>query len=68
MKPLHVTILSSLLASSILAQTIPFERVYQEAQKSYNAGDFKTAYGFFETLSLENPENPEYNFLLGRSA
>lgn len=68
MKPLHVTLLSSLIASSLFAQTIPSERVYQEAQKSYNAGDFKTAYGFFETLSLENPENPEYNFLLGRSA
>ena len=68
MKPLHVTILSSLLASSLLAQDISSSRIYQEAQKSYNAGDFKTAYGFFETLSLENPENPEYNFLLGRSA
>ncbi len=68
MKLLHVSLIASLIASTLLAQNIPSSRIYQEAQKSYNSGDFKTAYGFFETLSLENPESAEYNFLLGRSA
>lgn len=68
MRSLHVTLITSLIASTLLAQSVPNERIYQEALQTYNKGDFKTAYGFFETLSLENPENPEYNFLLGRSA
>lgn len=68
MKILHVTLITSLIASTLLAQSVPSERIYEEAQKSYNVGDFKTAYGYFETLSLDNPDNAEYNFLLGRSA
>lgn len=63
----HITIIA-LLSINLMAESIPDKRIYAEAQKSYNAGDFKTAYGMFESLSLESPDNAEYNFLLGRSA
>lgn len=67
MKFSHITIIT-LLSINLLADGIPNKRIYEEAQKSYNAGDFKTAYGMFEGLSLEFPNNAEFNFLLGRSA
>ena len=67
MKLSHVTLIA-LLSVSLYAEGAPAERIYQEAQQSYNAGDFKTAYGMFEELSLANPKNAEYNFLLGRCA
>lgn len=67
MKLSLITIIT-LLSVNLLADGIPNKRIYEEAQKSYNAGDFKTAYGMFEGLSLEFPNNAEFNFLLGRSA
>lgn len=67
MKLSHLTIIALLLVN-LLADSVPDKRILEEAQKSYSAGDFKTAYGMFETLSLESPNNAEFNFLLGRSA
>lgn len=67
MKLSHITIIT-LLCVNVWAQDVPQKRIYEEAQKSYNTGDFKTAYGMFEELSLANPQSAEYNFFLGRCA
>ena len=67
MKLSHITIIT-LLCVNVWALEAPQQKMYEEAQKSYNAGDFKTAYGMFEELSLTNPQSAEYNFLLGRCA
>lgn len=60
--------LLTLMSIKLLASSIPNQRIYYEAQKSYNAGEFQKAYEMFETLSEESPANAEINFLLGRSA
>jgi tetratricopeptide (TPR) repeat protein len=67
MKPLHVSLIA-LLSINLMASSIPAQQRYQEALKSYNGGDFASAYSHFETLSNEHLENAEYSFLLGRSA
>lgn len=67
MKFSMITLLA-LMSIKLLASGIPNQRIYYEAQKSYNAGEFQKAYEMFETLSEESPANAEINFLLGRSA
>lgn len=60
--------LATLISMELLASGVPNQRIYTEAQKNYNAGNFQKAYEMFETLSEESPANAEINFLLGRSA
>lgn len=67
MKLSHITLIT-LLCVNVWAQDVPQQRIYEEAQKSYNTGDFKTAYEMFEELSIANPQNAEYAFFLGRCA
>lgn len=67
MKLSHITLIA-LLSVSLYAEGVPAERIYQEAQQSYNTGDFQKAYALFEELSLNTPENAELNFFLGRCA
>jgi len=68
MKLLHVTLISVLTSTFLLAGTVPNERVLQEAKKSFEAKEFEKAYGFFETLSSEMATNAEVQFYLGLSA
>lgn len=67
MKFSMITLLT-LMSIKLLASDISNQRIYYEAQKSYNSGEFQKAYEMFETLSEESPANAEINFLLGRSA
>lgn len=68
MKTLHVTLLSLVTGTLLLAGTVPNERVLQEAKKSFEAKEFDKAYGFFDTLSSEMPTSAEVQFYLGLSA
>ena len=68
MKILHVTLLSLVTSTLLLAGTVPNERVLQEAKKSFEAKEFDKAYGFFDTLSSEMPTSAEVQFYLGLSA
>lgn len=67
MKLSHITLIA-LVATTLYANNIPVQRIYQEAQQSYTAGEFHKAYELFETLSSQTPDNAEYNFFLGRCA
>lgn len=67
MKLTHITIIT-LLSVNLWAQGVPQQRIYAEAQQSYNAGDFQKARSLFEELSTNVPENAEINFFLGRCA
>lgn len=68
MKTLHVTLLSLLTSTLLLAGTVPNERILQEAKSNFEAKNFEKAYGFFETLSNEMATNAEVHFYLGLSA
>ena len=63
MKLSHITLIA-LVATTLYANDIPVQRIYQEAQQSYTAGEFHKAYELFETLSSQTPDNAEYNFFL----
>ena len=68
MKTLHVTLLSLLTSTLLLAGTVSNERILQEAKSNFEAKNFEKAYGFFETLSNEMATNAEVHFYLGLSA
>lgn len=68
MKALHVTLISLFTSTLLLAGTVPNERILQEAKQSFDAKEFKKAYGFFENLSTEMATNAEVQFYLGLSA
>lgn len=68
MKLLHVTLISVLTSTFLLAGTVPNERVLQEAKKSFEAKEFEKAYSFFEALSSEMATSAEVQFYLGLTA
>ena len=60
--------LISLFSLHLIAADVSTQKLYDEALNRYNSGDFKTAYPLWENLSLNTPENIEFNFFLGQSA